>query len=146
MKQHQAAKPTTKVAASKAIASPTTIKRLRYTTLAAYAGLLLLMPLWLLWLHPSSTSYLSLIVFWLPLLLPLKGLLQGKPYTYAWANFVVLLNFSHSCCCLWLFPAERQLALLELIFSTLMLICGSYYARQQGRKLGQKLPKLSQLP
>jgi len=68
---------------------------LRKIALFGYFSLLIFMPLWLLLLSPSASLSTSttLILFTLPLLFPLKGLLQGNPYTYAWANFIVLIYF-----------------------------------------------------
>ena len=114
----------------------------RKLALSSHILLIIWMPLWhLLLAEPTGRSQnfeIFLALVWtLPLLFPLPGMLADKPYTFAWANFVVLLNFSHACSCLWLLPAERTLALLELIFALLMLICGSYYAQQQQRKLRQ---------
>ena len=39
----------------------------------------------------AYTITFILIVYVLPLLLPTKGIIQNKPYTHAWASFIVLL-------------------------------------------------------
>ncbi|MDG1751137.1 MAG: DUF2069 domain-containing protein, partial [Thalassotalea sp.] len=63
--------------------------------LTGYFSLLIYMPIWLLIINPSEglSPTLTLIMFTLPLLFPLKGLVQGNPYTYAWSNFVVMIYF-----------------------------------------------------
>ncbi len=120
------------------------IKHLRQITLVGYVGLLILMPVWLIWINPPANVGLniSLILFWLPLFFPMVGLIKGKPYTYAWANFVVMLNFMHGLTTLWVVPEDRFYAVLELVFATMMFLGGTYYARHKGRELGLKLPKL----
>jgi len=126
------------------------IQKKRFTTqthkklaLIGYFALLLFMPLYLLWLSPSEglSPTISLVMFTLPLLFPLKGLIQGKPYTYAWANFIVMWYFLHSLTTLWVSPEDMLWALLELIFASMMFIFGSYYAKYRGQELGLSIRK-----
>ena len=58
-----------------------------------YFGLFALIPLWLLWLAPPSLGnpMVLLLLLWLPLWFPLPGILKGEPYTFAWANFIVMI-------------------------------------------------------
>jgi len=111
--------------------------------LTGYFSLLIFMPLWLLILAPndSLSTSTTLILFTLPLLFPLKGLLQGNPYTYAWANFIVLIYFLHSLTALWVVPEEMIFALLELSFASIMFIGCSYYAKYRGQELGLSIRK-----
>lgn len=127
--------------------SPNTIQKLRQVTLIGYVGLLVLMPIWLVWINPPENVAInySLILFWFPLFFPMRGLIKGTPYTYAWANFVIMLNFLHGLTTLWVIPEDLPYALLELIFATMMFIGGTYYARLKGKELGLKLPKLKDL-
>ncbi len=56
-------------------------------------ALILLSILWELWLaplHPGG-SWLALKV--LPLLLPVRGILKGRRYTYQWSSMLILLYF-----------------------------------------------------
>lgn len=111
--------------------------------LVGYFSLLFYMPLWLLILSPSeglSTST-TLLLFVLPLLFPLKGILQGNPYTFAWANFIVLIYFLHSLTTLWVLPSDRVWAALELIFASIMFFGCSYYAKYRGQELGLSIRK-----
>ena len=128
--------------------SPEKIAKLRKTALIGYFGLLILMPLWLLVFNPTPEldTRISLVMFWLPLFLPMAGLLKGKPYTYAWTNFVVMLNFMHGATSLWVVPNEIFFAILEMLFSSMLFFAGTYYARYQGQREGLKLPKLKDLP
>ncbi|MGB0936614.1 MAG: DUF2069 domain-containing protein [Colwellia sp.] len=111
--------------------------------LTGYIALLVYMPLWLIVLNPSESlsPTLSLIMFTLPLLFPLKGLIQGNPFTYAWSNFIVLIYFLHSLTTLWVIPEDRIWASLELLFATIMFIGCSYYAKYRGQELGLSIRK-----
>ncbi|MCW8863612.1 MAG: DUF2069 domain-containing protein [Colwellia sp.] len=116
---------------------------LRKMALFGYFSLLIYMPIWLIVLSPNSalSTTTSLLLFTLPLLFPLKGLLQGNPYTYAWSNFIVLIYFLHSLTTLWVIPEERHWALLELVFASTMFIGCSYYAKYRGQELGLSIRK-----
>lgn len=116
---------------------------LRKIALFGYFSLLIFMPLWLLVLSPSESlsTLTTLILFTLPLLFPLKGLLQGNPFTYAWSNFIVLIYFLHSLTTLWVLPSDRLWAILELIFASTMFLGCSYYAKYKGQELGLSIRK-----
>ncbi|MCJ8322187.1 MAG: DUF2069 domain-containing protein [Colwellia sp.] len=118
-------------------------KHLKALTLISYFSLLLFMPLWLIVLSPSSglSPTLSLVMFTLPLLLPLKGLIKGNPYTYAWSSFIVMIYFLHSLTTLWVSPKDLVWALIELILATVMFLAGSYYAKYRGQELGLSIRK-----
>jgi len=116
---------------------------LKKMALFGYFSLLVFMPLWLLILSPSESlsTLTTLILFVLPLLFPLKGLLQGNPYTYAWSNFIVLIYFLHGLTTLWVLPSDRLWAILELIFASTMFLGCSYYAKYKGQELGLSIRK-----
>jgi len=111
--------------------------------LTGYFSLLIYMPLWLLIINPSEalSPTLTLVMFTLPLLFPLKGLVQGNPYTFAWSNFVVMIYFLHSLTTIWVSSEDLIWALLELIFATMMFISGTYYAKYRGQELGLSIRK-----
>nr|WP_324292076.1 DUF2069 domain-containing protein [Arsukibacterium ikkense] len=121
-----------------------------------YWGLWLLIPVWLLWLAPASygeTSELtgnrliSTALLWLPLWLPMYGIIKGKAYTFAWANFIVMIYFLHSLTNLWVSAGWYQmLALIELVLATIMFVGCTYYARYRGMELGLKIPRLKDDP
>ncbi len=132
-------KNTTKAAKKKPIFNTTQLKAI---TLTAYFGLLLFMPLWLIVLNPSSMSpWLSLTLFTLPLLLPMRGLLKGEPYTYAWSNFIIMIYFLHSLTTLWVSKSDLIWASIELILASIMFLAGSYYAKYKGQELGLSIRK-----
>jgi uncharacterized membrane protein len=121
-------------------------KRFQAMALFGYVGLLILMPLWLFYLEPRSqySATFTFCLYVLPLLFPLKGIIQDKPYTYAWANFIVLIYFLHGFTLLWIAGDEMLYVVLELLFATSMFVGCTYYARHRGQELGLKVPKLKQ--
>ncbi|MFY8275453.1 DUF2069 domain-containing protein [Pseudoalteromonas sp. SSDWG2] len=119
-------------------------KRFQLLAIIGYVGLLILMPLWLFVLSARDdySAAFTFCLYILPLLLPLKGIIQDKPYTYAWANFIVMIYFIHSLTLLWISPEELVYAILELLFASAMFIGCTYYARHRGQELGLKVGKL----
>lgn len=111
--------------------------------LTGYFSLLIYMPVWLILINPSDglSPVTSLIFFTLPLLFPLRGLIKGNPYTFAWSNFVVMWYFLHSLTTLWVSPEDRVWAAIELLFATMMFISGTYYAKYRGQELGLSIRK-----
>jgi len=84
---------------------------------------------------------------WLPLWFPLLGILRGKAYTFAWANFIVMIYFIHSLTHLWVSSGlTLWLAITELLASCLMFVGCTYYAKFRGQELGLKIPKLKDDP
>ncbi|WP_448548611.1 DUF2069 domain-containing protein [Thalassotalea fusca] len=111
--------------------------------LIGYFSLLIYMPLWLLWINPSESlsTTLTLVLFTLPLLFPMKGLIKGNPYTFAWSNFVLMWYFLHSLTTLWVSSNDLVWASIELILTTMMFISGTYYAKYRGQELGLSIRK-----
>jgi len=118
----------------------------RRLTLTSY----LLLIVWLMVWHfiltiDKTTSTLFTLLFWLlPILLPAKGLIQGKPYTYAWANFIVMYYLLHGLTAVYAIEGERLYALVEIILCTLLFTGCSFYARIRGRELGLGIRKLKE--
>ena len=112
------------------------LRRARIIALCGYFGLLLLLPLWYGWLSPPQLSLGLVLGFLLvPLLFPLRGLLQGRPYTYSWASFLALIYLIHAVVELYSSPQDRYLALLELLLSLSFYVGCVLYARLGGREL-----------
>ncbi|PSW07071.1 DUF2069 domain-containing protein [Photobacterium rosenbergii] len=118
---------------------------LRYSAVSSNLGLLAWVALWQASLspHPHLNNMVMALVWMAPLLLPLKGILAGKPYTHAWANFILMFYFLHALTILWIDDGERWLALIELSLTTAAFIANILFARHRGRELGLKLKKLS---
>lgn len=116
----------------------------RYLALCSYLGLLLWVPVWHFVLSQSiEKSPLFIVLLWIvPLLLPMKGIIQGSPYTHAWANFIVLIYLMHASTALYAVEGEFWYALIELALSVSMFVGCSFYARLRGKELGLKMRKL----
>lgn len=119
----------------------------RYLALAGYLALLGWVALWQVFLspHPHINPLTAAIGWCIPLLLPLRGILSGKAYTHAWANFVLMLYFLHSLTILYIDQGERWLAAIELILTFAAFSGNILYARNRGKELGLKLTKLSEV-
>ncbi|MCF7498783.1 MULTISPECIES: DUF2069 domain-containing protein [Pseudoalteromonas] len=128
------------------IAKKPITKRFQRFALTGYIGLLILMPIWLFLIAPREghSNAFIFVVYIVPLLLPLKGIIQDKPYTYAWANFIVMFYFIHGFTLLWVAQDQLIWVLLELTFASLMFIGCTYYARHRGQELGLKIRKLKE--
>ncbi|MGL5030505.1 MAG: DUF2069 domain-containing protein [Aeromonas sp.] len=114
------------------------IRIARWLTLGGFFGLLGWIMLWHGWLspHPNLNPWLLPVLWAVPLLLPLKGIVQGHPYTHAWGNFVLMLYFLHSLTLLTTDEGERWLAAVELLFTSCAFVGTIMYARLAGREQG----------
>jgi uncharacterized membrane protein len=123
------------------------VKRYRYLALVSHVLLLAWMSIWYLLLDTKADYSIAfiLLLYIAPLLLPLKGIIQAKPYTHAWACFIVLFYFLHAITVLYAEPDYMLHAALELILATAMFVGCMMYARLRGQELGSNLPKLSKV-
>ena len=118
----------------------------RRLTLTSY----LLLIVWLVVWHfvltiDKPTSNLFTLLFWIaPILLPIKGLIVGKPYTYAWTNFIVMYYLLHGLTAVYAVDGERLYALVEIILCCALFSGCSFYARIRGRELGLGIRKLKE--
>ncbi|MEP4888727.1 MAG: DUF2069 domain-containing protein [Aliiglaciecola sp.] len=124
---------------------PTSIYR--KLALVSYLLLLVWVPVWHLFLAtPTGRSEqfeIFLTIAWtIPLLFPMAGILKGKPYTHAWANFIVMFYIIHGLTSFYAVADERYYALIEIVLSFAMFIGCSFYARLRGKELGLSIPKL----
>ncbi|KLV06446.1 membrane protein [Photobacterium aquae] len=124
--------------------------RTRFVLIAAQAAYFCLagwVVLWQSWLspHPHLNAQIMAGIWVLPLLLPLRGIIAGKPYTFAWANFILMFYFLHALTLLWVDEGERWLAGVELCLVSTAFVGNALYARLRGRELGSRLKRLSQV-
>ncbi|AWB65194.1 DUF2069 domain-containing protein [Saccharobesus litoralis] len=118
-------------------------RKAKLAALTGYWGLFILVPLWHIVLapHPDISLGFLLTIWWLPLFLPMHGLIKGKPYTYAWVNFITLFYVLHSLTMIYAEPTERVLAIIEFLLACVFFTGACYYARWQGQYLGLGLKK-----
>jgi uncharacterized membrane protein len=102
-------------------------------TLFGYFGTLTLLTLWYSWLAPSTLLPVALVLLLLvtPLLLPLRGLLYGRKYTFAWSCFLALLYFTHGVMEAYSDDVIRPLGLLEVTFSSLWFLAAMGYIKTE---------------
>ena len=100
---------------------------LQLTSLAAWACLLLCQ-LGLLLPASGVSLYWSLPLILL-LLIPLRGLLRARRYTYKWIGFLTLLYFCVGISELLSSPALRLYALGTTISSMALFLASIYFAR-----------------
>ncbi|WP_425445114.1 DUF2069 domain-containing protein [Vibrio xiamenensis] len=119
----------------------------RWLALIGNLGLLLWVVAWQLMIspHPHLNSAAMALAWSIPLLLPLPGILAGKPYTHAWANFVLMVYFLHALTLIYVDNGERWLALIELLLTSCAFVGNTLFARLRGKELGLKLSKLSEV-
>ena len=118
----------------------------KHLAIFGYIGLLIWVPVWHFLLSQSiEKSTIFIVLLWvIPLLLPAKGIIQDKPYTYAWANFIVMIYLLHGLTAIYAVENEAWYAAIELFFATCMFIGCSFYARLRGKELGLGIKKLKQ--
>ncbi|ANB22577.1 hypothetical protein A6K25_15655 [Alteromonas stellipolaris] len=119
----------------------------RYLALGCHTLLIAWIIAWQFLLNKTLTysPIFITLVYLVPLLLPYKGIIQGKPYTHAWANFVVLFYLMHGCTVAYAVPEERWYAAIEILLCVGMFVGCSAFARKRGRELGLGLKKLKQV-
>lgn len=122
-------------------------RRFRWLALTGNLALIVWIVMWqsTLSTHPHLNPLTMAVVWIIPLLLPLPGILAGKPYTHAWANFVLMLYFIHGFTIVSIDNGERGLAAVELLLTTLAFAGNIFYARHRGKELGMKLTRLSEV-
>ena len=106
-------------------------KRSSLITLTGYFGLLILLVLWYTILSPSANIpvFIMLIIFVVPLLFPLRGLLHERRYTHQWTSYVALFYLVHGLVEIYSTPPDRLLAGLEILFSLLLYTGCILYSR-----------------
>lgn len=117
-----------------------------------YFALLILIPIWHLWLSPPAlglSPWLIVTIWFVPLLFPLKGVIQGNPFTFAWCGFLALLYMMHAVVIIYTAYLESNflelsMAILELVFASIFLMGNIYFAKYRGQELGLSIRKKKQ--
>lgn len=109
-----------------------------------YLALVLLLGGWFIGQGLNGEYTLLFSLLWIvPLLLPIKGILKGNPYTYAWASFILCLYMLHALTLLYVTTDALAFAIIEVLLIGTLLITFPFYARIRGRELGLGLKKKS---
>lgn len=109
-----------------------------------YLALVLLLGGWFIGQGTNGEYTLLFSLLWIvPLLLPIKGILKGNPYTYAWASFILCLYMLHALTLLYVTTDALAFAIIEVLLIGALLVAFPFYARIRGRELGLGLKKKS---
>ncbi|BDA60195.1 DUF2069 domain-containing protein [Shewanella sp. DNRA4] len=109
-----------------------------------YLALVLLLGGWFIGQGINGEYTLLFSLLWIvPLLLPIKGILKGNPYTYAWASFILCLYMLHALTLLYVTTDALAFAIIEVLLISALLVAFPFYARIRGRELGLGLKKKS---
>lgn len=94
----------------------------------AWFGLIILMIIWDWVYAPLATGRVLLLIKLLPLLLPIRGILSGKIYTYQYCSMLVMMYFIEGVMRFWdIQMPSRICALLEIVLSVLFFVsCLNY--------------------
>ena len=97
---------------------------------ASFIALVVLCLAWELGLAPLRPGGSWLALKALPLIVPLKGIVRGKVYTYRWAIMLVLAYFAEGCVRLYSErPPASTLALVEIVLSAAFFAAAIAYVR-----------------
>lgn len=101
------------------------------TAIIGFLGLFALLMLRPTLLAPPTTVPIVLVLLLTvtPLLLPMRGLLSGKPKSCAWAGYISLPYFIHGAIETYSNPDERLTAVLEVILSLMLFFGAIAYLR-----------------
>ncbi|WP_330148827.1 DUF2069 domain-containing protein [Shewanella xiamenensis] len=107
-----------------------------------YLALVMLLGGWFIGQGINGEYTLLFSLLWIvPLLLPIKGILKGNPYTYAWASFILCLYMLHALTLLYVTTDALAFAIIEVLLIGALLVAFPFYARIRGRELGLGLKK-----
>jgi len=113
-----------------------------WLTLAAYFGLMAFLCAWLIRLDPPTqfSVGVGLLVLVMPLTIPMRGLLHGRPKAHFWAAMLCLLYLFHGLVTVIDAAPARLLGAVEILLSLTVIVAGSLYARWTGGVLPPKPP------
>jgi uncharacterized membrane protein len=103
---------------------------LRAFATSTLVALILLCLLWELWLAPLRPGGSLIALKALPLLLPLRGIFEGRRYTYQWTSMLILAYFAEGVTRAWSDRGLSQaLAVAEILLSLAFFAAAVTYAR-----------------
>lgn len=109
----------------------TSLNRLRWTAVLSLLGLIVLSLLWERWLAPIRPGGSWLMLKAVPLLLPLRGLMHGKRYTYQWSSLLILAYLTEGLVRASSDTGTSQiLAMIEMTLAGIYFICVLLFCRE----------------
>jgi len=102
----------------------------RFLSLAGFLGTLFFLLLWIAWLAPPKVPRsIVLAIALVPMLFPLRGILNGKNYTHSWASFLALPYFAFGIDTIVHRADKNWLGVVLVVLSLLWFFGCIYYAR-----------------
>jgi len=102
----------------------------RWLSLGSYLGLIAFGMLWAIVLGDVPQARISLsLMFFAPLLVPLRGILHARDRAIIWGALVSLIYLVHGGMVWWADPGHRHWGALELCLALLFMVSGSYFVR-----------------
>jgi uncharacterized membrane protein len=106
------------------------LRALRLSAAGSLALLVLLCLAWELWLAPLRPGGSLMALKALPLLLPFRGILAGRRYTYQWSSMLIVAYFAEGVTRMWAdVGLSRYLAGTETLLSSIFFAAVVSYAR-----------------
>ena len=106
------------------------LRALRLTAAGSLLLLFLLCLAWELWLAPLRPGGSLIALKALPLLLPFRGILNARRYTYQWSSMLILAYFAEGATRAWSERgAAQSLAVAEITLSVLFFASAVAFAR-----------------
>ncbi len=104
------------------------IHPLKLISLISISGLILIQSGLYFWLQTEAKLIIAGLLT-VPLLIPLKGLISNRRYTFKWIGFLTLLYFCIGVSESFANPALRLYSVLTIIFSVALFSSSIYYSR-----------------
>ena len=106
------------------------MRSLRAVAAGAVVALIVLCLAWELWLAPLRPGGSLVALKALPLALPLRGIVEGRRYTFQWSSLLILGYFAEGATRAWADAGmARGLAMLEVALSVVFFAAAVSYAR-----------------
>ncbi|WP_223669190.1 DUF2069 domain-containing protein [Kangiella shandongensis] len=112
--------------------------RARLIAVASFVATVIILPFFIWFNHDHPTMrWISLGIWWLPLLFALPGMFRGKTYTYGWTGFIILLPFFYAFYFI-IEPDKVVWSTILVILSVLYFLASVSYVRQYALSQGIK--------
>ena len=120
--------------------SPSSLPMLQKITVVAVVAMIFLVAAWELWLAPMNGSPSWVVLKAFILMLPLRGLLYGRRYTYQWYTMFVLLFFMEGVMRAWSDQGLSQiLAGVQVALTVISFVSATLYAKYSRPSLLQAM-------
>lgn len=115
--------------------------RSRLIAVASFMTVVIILPVFIWLNHQNPTlRWVSLALWWLPLLFAMPGMFRGKTYTYGWTGFIILLPFFYAFFYI-IEPEKAVWSFIIVILSVIYFLASVSYVRQYALSQGIKTNK-----